>query len=85
MKILQIKNINQHYHNRTDDMDLINVLVEYDNGSTGNVSMYRARYDRQIYQENLMKKYNIPESDINILMAFLRNEFDTDHFYDNEE
>jgi hypothetical protein len=85
MKILKIESISQHYNDRKDNMDLMNLLVEYDGGVTGHASMYRAHYDRLIYQESLQKKYNIPECDLNVLEDLLRDEFETDHFYDNEE
>jgi len=85
MKIIKIESINRHRDDREDDMDLMNVLVEYAGGVTGNASMLRAHYDRIIYQEKMMKDYGIPENEFNILEDLFRSEFNTDHFYDNED
>jgi hypothetical protein len=85
MKIIKIESINQHHDNREDNMDLMNVVVEYEDGIIGNVYLYRANYNRIIHQNFLAEKYGIPECELYKLGDLFLDEYEADHFYDNEE
>lgn len=84
MKILKIEHESLRHDNKEDDMDLLDVLVEYLPGVIVKCSMYRAHYKRLLCQEIIMKKYHVPESDLNDFVDLLRDEFNADHFYDED-
>jgi|GEM_PF-4269588 len=81
MKILKIQDITPFRGKEPNDMDLLNCLVEYNDGVTGNSYMYRAKYDKLIFQADLIKKYNITEYELNVFTDLIRDEIDTEHFY----
>lgn len=82
MKILSIESTNKHSFN--SDLDLINVVVEYENGNTGLVSMHRTKYDRVIFEQKLMKKYGITENEMILLQEMFFKEHEAEHFYDED-
>jgi len=85
MKIINIIDSNQPDNNKISNMDLINIQVDYDNGMTGEMSIYRAHYNRLIHEEHMMEKYNIPEKEFHILEDLFEEDYNTSHFYDNED
>ena len=85
MKIIKVQDVTSFRGKENHNMDLMNVLVEYEDGVTGNSYMYRAKYDRYIYQQKLIEKYNIPECDLNVFRDFILDEIESDHFYDKED
>jgi hypothetical protein len=84
MKIIEIKNENLVRDDEKNSTDLLDVLVEYNNGVTSICSMYRARYDRLVCQGKIMKKYNIPQCDMKLLEDLFRDEFSVDHVWNTE-
>lgn len=85
MIIIKIEDITLKYDDKEDGMDLLKVLVQYDGDIMRNDYMYRAHYNRLVHQAEMMKEYNIPEHEFDILEELFRNDFEADHFYDNEE
>lgn len=85
MKIIKIEDVTLKYDDKEDDMDLLNILVQYAGDIMRNDYIYRAHYNRLVHQAEMMEKYNIPEYEFDILEELFRSDFNADHFYDNEE
>ena len=82
MKIIRVEDVTKYgFDDRENDMDLMNVLMDYGDGITGNSYMYRAHYNRIVYQDALIKQHNIPQGEIDILEDLFRADFASDHFY----
>lgn len=67
MIIIKIEDITLKYDDKEDGMDLLKVLVQYDGDIMRNDYMYRAHYNRLVHQAEMMKEYNIPEHEFDIL------------------
>jgi len=86
MKIIKVEDVTKYgFDDRENDMDLMNILIDYGDGVTGNSYMYRAHYNRLVYQEALIKQHNIPQWEIDMLENLFITDFEADRFYANED
>jgi len=86
MKIIKVEDVTKYgFDDRENDMDLMNILIDYGDGVTGNSYMYRAHYNRPVYQEALIKQHNIPQWEIDMLENLFITDFEADRFYANED
>lgn len=83
MKILSVVETPNQQKN-PKNMDLLTLTVEYNNGETGKAYLYRANVVLMMLKEKLLAK-GISETEIDSFINAVKDSYEADHFYDNED